>query len=142
MQCICRCCFQNTITVELFTELDQSYNWFVFWLWLSIRIILAKSNKNRRVSTWEIQYMMEGLNLTIEGPFLTCFMFLEWSRTTCWSSSYIARLHYEIFMFEFPFFCSLLLQCYCSNMHKTNFNTFHCLLFEANWCSQARTYLV
>ena len=109
-------------------------------LWLSIRIILAKSNKVRRVSTWEIQYMIEGLNLTIEGPFLTCFMFLEWSRTTCWSSSYIVRLHYEIFMFEFPFFCSLLLQCYCSNMHKTNFNTFHCLLFEANWCSRARTY--
>ena len=106
----------------------------------SIRIILAKSNKNRIVSTWEIQYMIEGLNLTIEGPFFTCFMFLEWSRTTCWSSSYKVRLHYEIFMFEFPFFCSLLLQCYCSNMHKTNFNTFHCLLFEANWCSRARTY--
>ena len=129
-----------TITVELF-KLYQSYNWYVFGLWLSIRIILAKSNKVRRVSTWEIQYMIEGLNLTIEGPFLTCFMVLGmiknylleqflYSATTLWN------IHVWISILLF----TILLQCYCSNMHKTNFNTFHCLLFEANWCSRARTY--
>ena len=102
-----------TITVELF-KLYQSYNWYVFGLWLSIRIILAKSNKVRRVSTWEIQYMIEGLNLTIEGPFLTCFMVLGmiknylleqflYSATTLWN------IHVWISILLFTTFAVLLL---------------------------------
>ena len=116
-----------TITVELF-KLYQSYNWYVFGLWLSIRIILAKSNKVRRVSTWEIQYMIEGLNLTIEGPFLTCFMVLGMiknylleqflhSATTLWN------IHSLNFHSSVHYFCSAT-ALICTRLTLTPFTAY------------------